>query len=221
MMDVPVVHAVTTDKILLRSDFLVRAIGVMQALGARGAVHVRSQLIESAQLYEIVCRLINLHVETHCWCIVSDRLDIALAAHAHGVQLTGQSMRVEDARKVAPKLRLGASVHDAAEATSAEAAGADWCVAGHVFETPTHPGAPRRESTFISDIVRHVDIPVIAIGGVRPDHVESLLHAGAYGVAAIRGIWETNNSEQAAMRYLSAYDGNGAPAVSTGSGIAR
>lgn len=208
MVDVPLVHAVTTDTIILARDFLVRAIGVMQALGERGAIHLRAQLIPSPRLYDIACRLTSLHADTGCWCVISDRLDIALASFAHGAQLNSRSMTVTDARRIAPGMRIGASVHSAAEAQGAETEGADWCVAGHVFETPTHPGEPRRESTFVSDIVSKVDIPVIAIGGVRPEHVRSLVAGGAYGVASIRGIWEAKNSEQAAISYLSEYDGH-------------
>jgi thiazole tautomerase (transcriptional regulator TenI) len=94
-------------------------------------------------------------------------------------------------------------VHSAQEAVEAQKAGADWCVAGHVLETPSHPGEPRRESNFINELVAEVSIPVIAIGGVRPEHVRLLIHKGAHGVAAIRGIWEDENSELAASRYLS------------------
>ena len=216
MIDVPVIHAVTTDKIILAKDFLVRAIGVMQALGERGAIHLRSQLIPSPRLYDIACRLTSLHADTGCWCIVSDRLDIAMAAFAHGVQLNSRSIKVSDARRAAPRLRLGASVHTAAEAEVAEAEGADWCVAGNVFETPSHPGAPRKETTFISDVVAHVNVPVIAIGGVRPEHVRSLVDGGAYGVASIRGIWEAKNSEEAASSYLSCYDGHDAAGAKKG-----
>jgi len=220
MVDVPVIHAVTTDKIILGSDFIVRAIGVMQALGERGAVHLRSQLIPSPRLYDVACRLTSLHADTGCWCVISDRLDVALASLAHGVQLNSRSMSVGDARHVSPKLRVGASVHSPAEAQAAEAEGADWCVAGNVFETPSHPGAARRESAFVSDIVARVDLPVIAIGGVAPEHVRSLVEGGAYGVASIRGIWEAKNSEEAAIRYLSEYDGHdstsGTKGVATG-----
>ena len=216
MLDVPVVHAVTNDQVLLRQDFLARAIGVMQALGERGAVHVRSHLMPSLRLYDLTCRLINLHVETGCWCIVSDRLDIALAAGAHGIQLTSRSIRPDDARRIAPKLHIGASVHCSDEAEDAELSGADWCVAGNVFETASHPGEPRRETNFVSEIVSRVDIPVIAIGGVLPEHVKSLVRGGAYGIAAIRGIWEAENSEQAAVRYLSEYDGSTDGSGSTG-----
>jgi thiamine-phosphate diphosphorylase len=208
MPDVPVIHAVTTDKIILARDFMVRAISVMQALGGRGAIHLRSQIIESPRLYDIACRLTTLHADTGCWCVIGDRLDIALASFAHGVQLNSRSITVSEAKKIAPNVSIGASIHSAAEAETAEFEGADWCVAGNVFETPSHPGEPRRESTFISEIVARMDIPIIAIGGVMPEHVRSLVEGGAYGVASIRGIWEAKNSEQAAIRYLSEYDGH-------------
>lgn len=225
MRDVPVLHAVTNDTVLLEKGFLARAIGVMQALGDRGAVHVRARLLPSTRIYELTCRLLELHADTGCWCLVSDRLDVALATSAHGVQLTSRSMRVSDARRVAPKLRVGASIHSVEEGVAAEAQGADWCVAGNVFETESHPGAPGLDPVFISHIVARVDIPVIAIGGVRPERIASLIQGGAYGVASIRGIWEAKNSEAEAIRYLSAYDGctsgNGAEPRPKGAGSGR
>jgi thiazole tautomerase (transcriptional regulator TenI) len=203
MPEIPVIHAVTSDEIMLRPGFLKKAKGVMMVLGDRGAVHVRSQLLDSPTLFGITLDLLLLHAETKCWCIVNDRVDIALASGAHGVQLTAKSLELADVAKIAPALKIGASVHSAQEAAEAEQAGADWCVAGHVLETPSHPGEPRRESNFINELVAEVKIPVIAIGGVRPEHVRLLIHKGAHGVAAIRGIWEDENSELAASRYLS------------------
>jgi thiazole tautomerase (transcriptional regulator TenI) len=203
MPEIPVIHAVTSDEIMLRPGFLRKAKAVMTVLGDKGAVHVRSQLLDSPTLFGITLDLLLLHGETKCWCIVNDRVDIALAARAHGVQLTAKSLELADVQKIAPALKIGASVHSAQEAAEAEKAGADWCVAGHVLETPSHPGEPRRESNFINELVAEVSIPVIAIGGVRPEHVRLLIHKGAHGVAAIRGIWEDENSELAASRYLS------------------
>lgn len=200
---IPLVHAVTSDEIMLRPGFLKKAKAVMMVLGDKGAIHVRSQLLDSPTLFGITLDLLLLHAETKCWCIVNDRVDIALASGAHGVQLTAKSLKLSDVQNIAPALRIGASVHSTEEAVEAEQAGADWCVAGHVLETPSHPGEPRRESNFINELVGVVSIPVIAIGGVRPEHVKLLVHKGAHGVAAIRGIWEDENSELAASRYLS------------------
>jgi thiazole tautomerase (transcriptional regulator TenI) len=201
--ELPCVHAVTNDEIMLRPGFLRKAMAVMRVLGDKGAIHVRSQLLDSPTLYSITLALLELHEQTKCWCIVNDRVDIALACGVQGVQLTHKSIAVPDVQRIAPALRIGASVHSPAEARDAEEAGADWCVAGHVFETPTHPGVPRRETGFIVDVIAAVTLPVIAIGGIRPEHVRSLVHRGAYGVAAIRGIWNDENPELAASRYLS------------------
>ncbi len=201
--ELPVVHAVTNDEIMLRPGFLRKAMAVMRVLEAKGAIHIRSQLLDTPTLYSITLALLELHEQTRCWCVVNDRVDVALACGVQGVQLTHKSIAVPDVQRIAPSLLIGASVHSAAEARDAEQAGADWCVAGHVFETPSHPGEPRRETSFIPDVVAAVRVPVIAIGGIRPEHVRSLVHRGAHGVAAIRGIWNDENSELAASRYLS------------------
>jgi thiamine monophosphate synthase len=47
---------------------------------------------------------------------------------------------------------------------------------------------------------------------VRPEIVGTLRDAGAYGVAAISGIWGAPSAEAAASDYLSRYDGDGAAA---------
>jgi len=203
MGDLPRIHAVTNDEIMLRPGFLRKAMGIMRILGGKGAIHIRSQLLDSPTLYSLTLALLELNEQTQCWCIINDRVDIALACGVQGVQLTHKSIAVPDVQAIAPALLIGASVHSADEARDAERAGADWCVAGHVFETESHPGAPRREKTFVSDVVAAVSFPVIAIGGIRPEHVHSLVHRGAHGVAAIRGIWNDENPELAASRYLS------------------
>jgi thiamine monophosphate synthase len=75
-----------------------------------------------------------------------------------------------------------------------------------VFETPSHAGEPARGATVLHDVCAATTLPVIAIGGVRPEHVAALLADGAYGVAVIRGIWRADDAESAAAEYLSAYD---------------
>src|SRR2546423_8715992 len=147
----PVVHAVTNDEIMLRPGFIRKAMGVMRVLADKGAIHIRSQLLDTPTLHSLSLALLELHEQTKCWCIVNDRVDIALACGVQGVQLTHKSILVPDVQRIAPALRIGASVHSADEARDAEQAGADWCVAGHFFETPSHPRMPPRASNFIPE----------------------------------------------------------------------
>ena len=205
--DIPCIHAVTDDLILARAEFTNRARGVMSALGPSGAVHLRARYLTAAQIYAIALALGDAQESTGCWLVVNERLDVALAARTQAAQLTSRSITVPDARIVAGGLPLGASVHSAAEAEVAERDGASWVVAGHVYQTPSHAGMPGRGAELVAEVVARTNLPCIAIGGVRPSHVGTLRDAGAYGVAAISGIWAAPSAEAAATDYLSHYDG--------------
>jgi thiazole tautomerase (transcriptional regulator TenI) len=204
----PRVHAVTNDEIVHDPDFLARATSIMRALGDRGAVHLRAHRISGSRLFELATALVAAQNETGCWLIVNDRVDIAMAVGASAIQLTSASLPVADARLLSPDARIGASVHNAAEAQTAAREGAEWAVAGNVFPTASHIGRNGKGAQFLREIAA-AGIPVIAIGGVRAEHVGELREAGAYGVAMIRGIWGADNAEQAASRYLSIYDVHG------------
>jgi thiamine-phosphate diphosphorylase len=213
----PVIHAVTTDAIVARDDIVPLAASVMRALGPRGAVHLRAHAASGRRLFDVATALAQYQAPTGAWLVINDRVDIASSVTARGVQLTSRSLTLSDARRAlqvaqaqSPPLSIGASVHSVADARAAMTDAGDgipaWLVAGHVFSTPSHEGAPERGTSFLSDICAAVPIPVIAIGGVRPPHVRQLLSAGAYGVAVIRGIWHALDAERAAADYLSAYD---------------
>src|SRR5256885_11465520 len=137
--ELPCVHAVTNDEIMLRPGFLRKAMGVMRVLGAKGAIHIRSQLLDSPTLFSLTLALIELHEQTKCWCIVNDRVDIALACGVQGVQLTHKSISVPDVQRIAPALLIRASVHSPAEAKAAEQAAAHSGLARPVFRTPPPP----------------------------------------------------------------------------------
>jgi len=202
----PVVHAVTSDEIVTRADFLDVACAVMSALGPRGALHLRAGRVTAARLQALAAGLEAAQAVTSAWLVVNDRLDLALASRARGAQLTSRSLRVADARRAAPALAIGASVHSLAEARAAAEEGATWLVAGHVFATATHPAEEGRGLPFVRTLAEAVAVPIVAIGGVKPEHCVALRQAGAYGLAVIRGIWDAANAERAASDYLSAYD---------------
>jgi len=203
---IPLVHAVTSDGVLARADFLGRARRVMEALGPRGAVHLRSRIVPAARLYELAVALGAVRERTGAWVVINDRVDVACAARASAVQLTTRAVSVSDARRMAGTMPLGASAHAVADASTAAADGADWIVVGHVFETPSHPDEPARGLDLVRETTSAMTTPVIAIGGIKPQHVEASLDAGAHGVAAISGIWGASDAERAAADYLSRYE---------------
>lgn len=203
MRDFPVVHAVTDTSAVLAAGFIPRATAVMRALGPRGAIHLRSSRIHARRFYDIALELAKVQEETGCWLIVNDRVDVAAAVGARGVQLAAHSLTIADAVAVTSLVPVGASIHSVEEAVEAERDGASWCVAGTVFETPSHEGRPPARVEFIEQVTRAVRIPVIAIGGVTPEDVQALRKAGAHGVATIRGAgWDHDAGGSEERRHL-------------------
>jgi thiamine-phosphate diphosphorylase len=144
--------------------------------------------------------------------IVNDRLDVAQLARADGVQLGERSFRVEDARALlGPAVLVGRSVHDPDGAREAERAGADFVLAGHVFETPSKAGTPGRGLDWLREVATAVAIPVIAIGGITQSRIPQVLAAGGYGVAIGRELLQASEPEQAARAARLALDAVGAP----------
>ncbi|MEO7454865.1 MAG: thiamine phosphate synthase [Gemmatimonadaceae bacterium] len=207
---IPVVHAVTNDEVVSRPDFIDVACAVLHALGARGALHLRASRLSGSRFQALAEGLAAVQGLTGGWLIVNDRVDVALAAGARGAQLTSRSLSASDARLVAPSLALGASVHDVAEGRAAALAGADWLVAGQLFATASPDGPPPRGMAWVQSLVSATTVPVIAIGGVKPEHSPALRGIGVHGVAVIRGIWDAPNAERAASDYLSSHDEAGA-----------
>lgn len=203
----PVVHAVTTDEIVARADFIDIACGVMGVLGPRGALHLRAGRATGALLQSLGEALAAAQLVTGAWLIVNDRVDVALAVRARGAQLTSRSLTMADARHAARSLALGASVHSVDEGIAAERDGADWLVAGRILAPESSVSATEgRGFAFVESLIAATRVPLVAIGGIRPAHCRALRLAGVHGVAVIRGIWDAPNAERAANDYLGCYE---------------
>lgn len=84
---------------------------------------------------------------------------------------------------------IGVSAHDAAELEAASGHGADFAVLGPVARTATHPGAAALGWSRFAALADAANLPVYALGGMKPDDVERARDRGGQGIAAIRGLW--------------------------------
>lgn len=83
---------------------------------------------------------------------------------------------------------VGVSVHSPEEARRAEKLGASYVIAGHVFETDCKKGLAPRGTGFLSDVVKAVNIPVHAIGGIKTQNCHEVFSAGAKGICIMSGL---------------------------------
>jgi thiamine-phosphate diphosphorylase len=204
MRPVPRLHAFTDARVLADPD-LGRKAAAIAAIGPGAALHLRDRTATTAQLAEFGRRLGALVRPAESALIVNARADLAAALGAQGLQLGSEDLGTEDARRVFSKGWIGRSVHSIDEARREVEAGADFLVVGHVYATPSHP---EREPIGLKILKECATLgrPVIAIGGVTKENASACRDVGAYGVAAIRAVWDADDPYAAGLELLAAWE---------------
>ncbi len=158
-------------------------------------LQVRGPQLSAHQLYDLALDLCPLCQHYGVICIINDRIDVGLAVQADGFQLGQNSLPIATVRDfVGPDYLLGASVHNLDEAHNALQQGADFLLAGTIFDSRSHPGEPTSGLTFLSAIKQaHAHSLLIAIGGISADNAREVMAAGADGIAVISAILNTQH----------------------------
>jgi thiamine-phosphate diphosphorylase len=169
--------------------------------GPAVALHARARGASGALLSAGALRIVTLARPPEAAVFVNGRPDIAAAVGAQGAQLGNDDLSPADARRVLPRGWIGRSVHTPEEAAMAISEGADFLVVGNIYETLSHPGRPAAGLTLVTQTV-DLGRPVIAIGGITPERAAEVKAAGAYGVAAIRGLWLAADPAAATLAML-------------------
>ncbi|HEX5818647.1 MAG TPA: thiamine phosphate synthase [Gemmatimonadales bacterium] len=199
-MTLPRLHAVTDGDVLARADFLERLTAIA-TLGSRVAVHLRDRDADARTFWQLVERAAPVVRQHGAMLVVNARPDIAAMVHAHAVQLGDADLSVDDARRVAAHALVGRSVHELDEGRRAVGDGADYLLVGNVHQTPSHPGRPGLGLARLSEFLE-LGRPVIAIGGITPEAADAVHAVGAWGVAAIRAVWDAPDPAAAAEALL-------------------
>lgn len=169
------------------------------------AFHLREKLCSATEIWEGALAM-NAGGVPLSKVIINDRVDIAWATGALGVQLGSHSLQVQVVRRDFPRMLIGRSVHDVDEAVAMCNEGADYLMYGHIFPTDSKPNQAARGIRALEEVVKKVSIPVIAIGGIKPDHVHQIIATGASGIAVLSGITESHNPLKSVKDYREALD---------------
>lgn len=121
---------------------------------------------------------------------ICDRHEVPLFAHTF-IDAARRS-RVKKIHLPLPQLKalghrpdgfeiVGTSIHAPEEALMAEALGADYVTAGHIFATDCKRGLPGRGLDFLRDVCGSTSLPVYAIGGITPQNMPEIMATGAVG----------------------------------------
>ena len=197
----PRLHAVTDDRVIAAGGVVARAAAMAQAAGPALAVHLRGRELAGGAMTALARELAQVLRPHGSWLAINGRADVARATGARAVVSGTDGLAVRDIRRVAPGALVMRSVHDAAQVRAAEAEGADALVAGAIYETASHPGRPAAGIALVEAAARG-GRPVIAIGGITPAHIADVIAVGAWGVAAVRALWDADDPGTAASAFL-------------------
>lgn len=169
--------------------------------GGVNMVHLRNSKKSSSELYSLALQIRSITLDKALF-FVNDRVDIAIASDADGVQLKESSFSVQDTRKIwGGRLMIGRSIHSLESAIQSQNEGADFLLGGTVFKSETHKDSEPNGLHFLTSLKNKIDIPIIAIGGITQDNVSECIKAGANGVAMIRSFSNSKDPENVARNF--------------------
>ncbi len=150
-------------------------------------IQVRDKLLpatERLSFAEAVCRLAHRH---GALVLVNDDADLARRTGADGLHLSSVSLAA--CRQRPDFTWVGAACHTADDIVRAGELDLDYALLGPVQPTPTHPEAPGLGWHEFTRRIAGNRLPVLALGGLRPESLGTAQEHGAHGIALMRG-WQ-------------------------------
>lgn len=196
-----------TDRSLLPEDQF--CVGIEAALkGGVRAIQLREKNLPESELRSLAKDVLKLTQKYNALLILNHRADLAHAIGADGVHLTEASPAVRKIRKQFPDLLIGKSTHSLQGAMRAQHQRADFVTFSPVYDTPSKQQyGPPQGLEKLEQVCASLDIPVLALGGIDLSRTSTVREQGAFGVALIRGIWNSPDIEHESLQYMNALTG--------------
>ncbi|MDM8158614.1 thiamine phosphate synthase [Labilibaculum sp. K2S] len=134
--------------------------------------------------------------------VMNDRADIAAICEADFLHLGQDDMSMEEARKIVGDMKIGLSTHSIQQVKDALAQKPDYIGFGPVY--PTNAKAKPDQPVGIEQlkqVLNMADIPVVAIGGIFPENIQTILSAGAKNIAMVRHFMQTDQFDERVLEF--------------------
>lgn len=133
--------------------------------------------------------------------ILNDDAKLAARLRCDGVHLGQDDGSVGDARKIlGGGAMIGVTCRDSRHlAMEAAEAGADYVAFGAFYPTQTHSTPYRPEPDILTVWQETMQVPCVAIGGIKVDNCRPLVAAGADFIAVVTGVWDYPEGAAAAV----------------------
>jgi len=153
-------------------------------------IQLREKEMQSQDFIQLTNRLHAITLTNDALLIVNTSINVYEQTDADGLHMTGERLRACQHRPVAKDKWFSASTHTLEEIQHAANIDADFAMLSPVLPTNSHPGEPSLGWQVFSEIVKKVNMPVYALGGMSAEYINTARENGAQGIAAITALWE-------------------------------
>lgn len=181
-------YLITNRKLAYNKDFY--RIIVEAIKGGISAIILREKDLPYEELLTIAKKVKEIIGTRDVKLIINSNLQVAKDVEACGFHISFEQFIKS---KLSFNGIIGVSVHSLEEAVEAEKQGADYLLLGHIFQTDCKKGLPPKGIELIKDIKNKVTIPIIALGGIKPENILPVMEAGAAGAAVMSTIMEAKD----------------------------
>lgn len=156
-------------------------------------IQLREKFQSKKEIYNTAIALKALTTKQRAALIINDHIDIAIAVNADGVHLGQDDMPPAEARRIIGRKKIiGVSTHSLGQAQKAEIEGADYIGFGPIFHTGTKDAGKPQGLKALQKVREHINIPIVAIGGITSKNIRDVLISGADAAAIASGILRGN-----------------------------
>ena len=175
--------------------------------GGTTVVQIREKTADTLDFYNLALKVKEITTKYDVPLIINDRVDIALAIDADGVHVGQSDMPCDVTRRLIGEDKiLGVSAATVEEAKKAQDDGADYIGTGAVFPTQTKDDADSVTKEELAEIVKSIDIPVVAIGGINLNNASELKGTGIKGLSVVSAIMSSDDPKKSSQELLEIFN---------------
>ncbi len=189
-----------TSRELCNIDFLAQINKIAQARPA--GIILREKDLSEQEYRKLAEEVINICKKYDVLCILHSFFSVAIQLQCRAIHLPMWVLRQQE-QGMEFFHTVGVSVHSVEEAIEAEKLGATYIIAGHIFKTDCKKDLAPRGLQFLESVVKSVNIPVYAIGGIMPQNADSVLKQGAEGICVMSGFMRCTQPKRYMLKFAS------------------
>ncbi len=191
---------VITDEKLLEGKDIGKAVEDA-ILGGADVIQYRAKNKSSREMYQEAVQIKKICDNYNKPLIINDRVDIALSVNADGVHVGQDDLDVEVVRRLIGFDKIvGLSTKNLKQVEEANRLPVDYIGFGSIFPTGTKKDA---QISGLDQLKKAVEIsiqPVVAIGGINEQNIQSVLDTGCENVAVVSAVFRDENIRQNTKR---------------------